>query len=249
MLHDRDFPTPDPSRRDPARVGDVSRRILEETARELIAPAWALGVRASALRRPRRMSARERELLDFMAVHAQRIARVLSGAFDYLYLDGDDGQEEIPVDPRPCSMEDVCEAAHEELREAGVPVEVSYEADGDGDGDWDPGRLSQAISYLIELAGTYGASSEPITVRWRGDADEVVIRVHVGGAGIPALIEPDWGEQVEDRLEGGVRAFLARRIVLAHGGALARLISKDAVSFIVFLPRRTPEDPRSPTQH
>ena len=246
MLHDRDLPTPRPSLGDAARGVDVSRRVLEETARELIAPAWALGVRASALRRPRRTSARERELLDFMAVHAQRIARVLSGAFDYLYLDGERG---IPVDPRPCSLEDVCEAALDELREAGVPVEVSYEADGDGEGEWDPGRLSQAISYLIEVAATYAASSEPITVRWRGDAEEVFIRVQAGRGGIPALIEPDWGEHVDDRLEGGVRAFLARRIVLAHGGVLARLVAQDAVSFIVVLPRRAPEDPEVSTQH
>jgi sigma-B regulation protein RsbU (phosphoserine phosphatase) len=241
MLPDRDLPAPEPRRGDPARVRDASRRVLEEAARELIAPAWALGVRASAVRRPRRMSARERELLDLVSVHAQRIARVLTGVFDYLYLEA---EEHIPVDPRPCSMKGVCEAALDELRETGIAVEASYAGAGEGEGEWDPGRLSQAISYLLEVAATYGRSSEPIALRWRGDGDEVVVRVEVGRAGIPALIEPDWGEHVHDGVEGGVRAFLARRIVLAHGGALARHIAKDAVSFVVVLPRRTPEDPQ-----
>ena len=246
MIHPHDLRTPEwePSRREPVER-DLSLRVLDTAARELIVPAWALGVRASALRRPAKLGRRERELLEFVDIHAQRIARVLAGVFDFLYLER---QGELPVDARPCAMADVCEAAIEELREIGLDRRISYEAEGDGQGEWDPGRLAQAISYLLELAATYVSSADPIALRWRGDDDEVVLRVEAGRRGIPSGIEPEWGEVLEDHPEGGLKAFLARRIALAHGGVLARFTADEATSFVMVLPRHAPEDQQPTTE-
>jgi signal transduction histidine kinase len=229
----------------PAPRTDAAARVLAATARELAAPTWALGVRSSPLRRGARVSRRERELLDFVAEHAGRIARVLAGVFDFLYLEE---RGELPVDPRPCAMEDVCAAAVEELREAGFRAPVSYEAEGDGEGDWDPGRLAQAISYLLELASAEAASDAPIALRWRGDDEEVVVRVEVGRGQIPARIDALWGSSLDEG-QGGLRAVLARSVATAHGGVLARFASDGASAFVMALPRRAPEDPQHPTQH
>ncbi len=242
MLHAHDLPTPRPTSRE-AVERDLSMRVLDATARELIAPVWALGVRASALRRPAKLAVRERELLEFVGIHAQRIARVLTGVFDFLYLER---EGELPVDARPCAMEDVCEAAIEELREIGFDGRISCEAEGDGDGEWDPGRLSQAISYLLELAAASVAPADPVALRWRGDEDEVVLRVEAGRRGIPSGIEPEWGEDLDG--EGGLAAFLARRIALAHGGVLARFTANEATSFVMVLPRHAPEDQQPATE-
>lgn len=244
MLHPHDLGTPEPSRRD-HDGRDLSIRVLEATARGITAPAWALGVRASALRRPAKLPARERELLEFIDVHAQRIARVLTSAFDFLYLER---QGELPVDARPCAMEDVCGAAIEELREIGFEKRISCEGEGDGAGEWDPGRLAQAISYLIELAAEYVSPASPVALRWRGDDDEIVVRVEAGRRGVPSRIEPEWGGDLDDRREGGLKAFLAHRIALAHGGVLARFTADDAASFVMVLPRHAPEDQRPATE-
>lgn len=241
MLRPHESSHPTPSRREPTPGADLSSRILHGVAQELAAPVWALGARASALRRPAKLSARERDLLDFMGVQAQRIARVLAGAFDYLYLEG---QGELPIDARPCTMEDVCEAAIEELREAGFSGRISYEAEGEGAGEWDPGRLAQAISYLVELAGEVGARGDPVVLRWRGDDDAVVLRVEAGPGGVPSGIDPEWGDDVE----GGLKAFLARRIVLGHGGVLARFTASGSLTFAMVLPRFAPEDPQPEPQ-
>jgi signal transduction histidine kinase len=245
MLHHHESSNPTPSRREPVFGGDLPTRVLHGLARDLAAPVWALGVRSSALRRPAKLSAREKELLDFMGVQAQRIARVLAGAFDFLYVDG---QGELPIDPRPCTMEDVCEAAIEELRETGFSGTISYEAEGDGAGEWDPGRLAQAISYLVELAGEIGSTPDPIVLRWRGDDDEVVVRVEAGRGGIPSGIDPEWGDEYEGD-GGGLKAFLAHRIAVAHGGVLARFSANGSASFAMILPRMTPEDTQPETQH
>lgn len=244
MIHPHDLRTPKPSRRD-AVERELSLRVLDATARELLTPAWALGVRASALRHPAKLSGRERELLEFVGSHSERIARVLAGVRDFLYLER---QGELPVDARPCAMEDVCEAAIEELREIGFDGRISYEAEGDGEGEWDPGRLAQAISYLLELAATYVSPADTIALRWRGDDDEIALRVEAGRRGIPSGIEPEWGEDLDDRREGGLKAFLARRIALAHGGVLARFTADEAMSFVMVLPRHAPEDQQPTTE-
>jgi signal transduction histidine kinase len=244
MLHPHSLRTPEPSRREPGGR-DLSMRVLDAATRALIAPTWALGVRASALRRPAKLSARERDLLEFVGVHAQRIARVLTGVFDFLYLER---QGELPVDARPCAMEDVCEAAIEELREIGFEGRIAYEAEGDGEGEWDPGRLAQAISYLLELAAAYVSTADPIALRWRGDDEEIVLRVEAGRRGVPSGIEPEWGDDLDDHRQGGLKAFLARRIALAHGGVLARFTGDDATSFVMVLPRHAPEDQQPATE-
>lgn len=239
MLHGHEVRVPTPAGPGPASR-DLATRILDATARELVASAWALGVRASELRRPPRLSARELGLLDFTGMHAQRIARVLSGVFDFLYLDGG---RELPVDPRPCELGAVCESAIEELREIGFGGRIVHERGGDGEGEWDPGRLSQAISYLVELAARYASPAEPVAVRWSGDAESVVLRVEAGRRGVPAEIAPDFGDAIADVEESGLEALLARRIALAHGGALARFTRGGGVSFVLELPRCAPEDP------
>ncbi|BDG04798.1 sensor histidine kinase [Anaeromyxobacter oryzae] len=239
MLHRHELPIAAPVGSDTGSR-DLAPRILDATARELVVSAWALGVRASELRRPPTLSARELELLDFTGMHAQRIARVLSGVFDFLYLDGG---RELPVDPRPCELGAVCESAIEELREIGFRGRITYESDGDGHGEWDPGRLSQAISYLVELAARHASPADSVSLRWRGDAESVVLRVEAGRRGVPAEIAPDFGDAIADVDESGLEALLARRIALAHGGALARFTGGGGISFVLELPRCAPEHP------
>jgi hypothetical protein len=240
MIHANDVPTSEPIRREPSRDGDFSLNVLDATARELLAPVWALGVKSSELRRPADLSPRERELLDFVGVHVHRIARVLTGALDFVQAES---QGQLVIDRRPSDMEAICDAAVEELREAGFTGRISYEGVGDGDGEWDPGRLAQAISYLVELAATTVSPGEPIALRWRGDADEVVLRVEVGLGRLPSRVEPEWGDALALEREGALKAFLARRIALGHGGMLARFTANEATSFVMVLPRRTAEGP------
>jgi regulator of nucleoside diphosphate kinase len=211
--------------------------VLEATAREHIPPAWALGVRASAPRRRAQRADGERELLEFMGLHARHIARVLNGALDFLDLRR---RGELTVDARPCAMEEVCAAAIEELREIGFDARISYQAEGDGEGEWDPDRLAQAISYLIELAAGHAPPAAHVALRWRGDEDGVVVRVEAGRRATPSRIAPARGEDLDDRPEGDVRPILARHVALAHGGALARLGADGAASFVMALPRRAP---------
>jgi signal transduction histidine kinase len=212
--------------------------VLDFASRELIAPVWSLGMRTSALRVPAHLSVRERELLEFVDVHVQRIARVLTGVLDFVHAEK---EGTLPIDALPCDLGLVCEAAIDSLREAGFTSVVDYERDGESFGEWDPERLAQAISYLVEVAAESAPPSAPVRLRWRSDADEVTIRVEAGHGRIPSRIDAEWGEVLEER-EGGLKAFLARRIALGHGGTLARFATGGATTYIMVLPRNAPED-------
>jgi hypothetical protein len=56
------------------------------------------------------------------------------------------------------------------------------------------------------------------------------------------LIDAGWGEALQDVHQGGLKAFLARRIAIEHGGTLARFATSDVTTYVMVLPRRAPED-------
>lgn len=58
---------------------------------------------------------------------------------------------------------------------------VKLEATGKLQGKWDEGRVSQALSNLINNAVRYGSDTTPIHVTLRGDAEEVVLAVQNRG--------------------------------------------------------------------
>lgn len=218
----------------------VHLEVLDTLAREMLDPVWALGVQCSALRLPSDLSARERQILDVVDRSSERIARALTAVLDYVDLQARGGRE-VPFAPAPCEMAEIAGRALAELGEAGVLGSVEYRGEGDGTGEWDAERLVQAVGYLVETALASGPPGAPVGLRWRGDDEEVVIRVEHRPApndGTEARIDAEWGSVVGPGVERGIRPFIARRIVLRHGGALARFAGPEGISYVAVLPRR-----------
>jgi hypothetical protein len=133
----------------------------------------------------------------------------------------------------PCDLDVVCRTAIGSLRAAGLPLVVEHERAGEPAGEWDPVRLAEAVSCLLEVAAARSTGGAPLRLRWRGDGDEVAIRVEAPGGRGPLRMDFDWGEARED----GPKAALARRIALAHGGMLARFRTSRATTYVMVLPR------------
>jgi hypothetical protein len=142
----------------------------------------------------------------------------------------------VPVGAPPCDLDVVCRAAIASVRAAGLPLAVEYERDAEPAGEWDPVRLAEAVACLLEVAAARAPRGAPLSLRWRGDGEEVAIRVEAPGARGPLRMELDWGGARAD----GPRAALARRIALAHGGMLARFRTRRATTHVMVLPRRRP---------
>ena len=142
---------------------------------------------------------------------------------------------------------DEAEAAH---------PKCSFEMSTSGNlqGAWDEARMSQVFANLLSNAAQHGAPGSPISIRLRGEADEVVVTVHNFGRLIPpseifGIFSPfkrlKAGEPVAaDSSNLGLGLFIADRIVHAHSGTIDVHSSADTgTSFTVHLPRNPTATP------
>lgn len=216
-------------------------RILDRVAREVMPAVWAMGVTCSALRLPADLTRRERELLDAVERGLERIVRVLSAVHDLVLLER---EGELPLDPVAADMLAISEDAVAQVREAGIADAVCFTHEGDGAGVWDPERLSQAISLLVECAASAAPVDDPeVRVHWKGGDGEVLLVVE-RSAGLDEAqvgIDLEWGGVLDGGSEDGVRSVVARAILLGHGGSLARFASPCAVAYVACLPRQHSE--------
>lgn len=153
---------------------------------------------------------------------------------------------ERPAAPRS-ALAQICPAAVEDVRGQFADRAIEYIADPDheGTGDWDARRITYAVTVLLEDAvkRSEGAAAEPVSLRWREYDDEVVLRVQFprplaqGDRFVTYFeecIEPDGAD---DRV-GTLRLVVARKIMLQHGGELARVRTHTGTCYVATLPRR-----------
>jgi hypothetical protein len=230
----RDTTAPRPARRQ-------HLEILDGVARELMPAVWGLGVQCSVLRLPADLTAREHRFIDGVEQNVGRMARVLAAVHD-LPLAETDG--ELPLDPRPSNIAAICDDAIEQLREAGIEDEIGRENEGSGEGVWDAERLSEAISYLLECGLHAGPEDTGVQLHWRGGPREIVLTIERSARTSEAQsgIDLEFGAEIGAGPEESVKAAVARRVILQHGGTLARFGTARSVAYVVLLPRRAPED-------
>jgi signal transduction histidine kinase len=156
----------------------------------------------------------------------------------------------IPVTPLAYDMGQVCEAAHDEVQAAHPDCVFDLEMEGNLRAEVDPARIGQVLSNLLNNAIQYGAPGFPITLSARGERDVVAIEVKNQGPTIPedalqVIFNPM--VQLRSELAGapdplstslGLGLFIAREIVMEHGGTLeVESSSPDGTVFRVKLPR------------
>jgi signal transduction histidine kinase len=149
----------------------------------------------------------------------------------------------IPLKRRRVDLQQVCEEAMIEIQVSQPDTVVRLEHGGDLRGEWDPDRLAQVISNLVVNAIQHGDGT-PVTLTAKSDADCVRLAVHNGGPPIPADVLPFVFEPLA-RGRGdnaghsiGLGLFIARAIVLGHGGNIQVSSSADAgTTFSVSLPK------------
>jgi signal transduction histidine kinase len=160
----------------------------------------------------------------------------------------------IPVTPLAYDVGQVCEAAHDEVQAAHPDCVFDLEMDGDLRAQVDPARLGQVLSNLLNNAIQYGAMGLPITLSARGERDIVVIDVKNLGPAIPAdALQVIFNPLVQLRTEHGgspdplstslgLGLFIAKEIVMGHGGTLqVESSSPEGTVFRVKLPRNFEE--------
>jgi len=154
----------------------------------------------------------------------------------------------IPVHCVSADLEITCRRALEEMSLAHPGAELALVVDGPAQGIFDAERLHQVVSNLLGNAVQHSRGKRPVTLRIGGDGDSLRLQVTNYGSFIApehlqsifdplVQIEPEAGE-AQRSTNLGLGLFIAREIVLAHGGTIEASSSLEAgTTFTAILPR------------
>jgi len=155
----------------------------------------------------------------------------------------------MPLKRVRLDLQQVCDEVLLELQAAHPDAVVRFNVSGNLTGEWDSDRLAQVVSNLLGNAIQHGGGG-PIRLEAHGADEGVTLSVHNDGNPIPvamqaSLFEPLARGQSDDVAHSiGLGLFIARAIVIAHGGEI-RVRSADGVgtTFEVLLPRTPAQHP------
>ncbi|MBS0322008.1 MAG: hybrid sensor histidine kinase/response regulator [Proteobacteria bacterium] len=151
----------------------------------------------------------------------------------------------ITLNRRTMGLDEVLAPALAEIRARYAHADVAATQRGWLLGEWDGDRIAQVIANLLGNAIQHGAAEGTVTVELDGtDSGSVRLRVENAGA-IPlaqraSLFDPFRTSRSGGGAQGGLGLglFIAREIVLAHGGTIAvDHLPGDRTRFDVVLPR------------
>jgi signal transduction histidine kinase len=154
----------------------------------------------------------------------------------------------IPIAAEPGNLEEVCRACIAELSLAHPQSAFVLSCNGTMDAAFDPARLRQVVTNLLGNAVQHGEPGSEIILE--ATVEGPVIRLDVTNRG-PTIPQQMLQTIFEPMVQGdpdasghratslGLGLFIAREIVLAHGGAI-NVSSSEArgTTFAVRLPHR-----------
>lgn len=155
----------------------------------------------------------------------------------------------IPVARRLADLGAICQESLEEAQTAHPDCPFELHVRGDTVGDFDPPRLAQLFSNLLNNAAQYRSSTDPVTLAIEALPEELRIAVTNFGRQIPsgslnAIFDPMVQLSVSPDQKGpastslGLGLFIAREIALSHCGSIsAKSSSENGTIFSVTLPR------------
>ena len=136
----------------------------------------------------------------------------------------------------------VCEEVVLEIQATHPEAVVRFESRGDVTGHWDADRLAQVVSNLVGNAIEHGAAA-PVTLVASEAGERVRLTVHNNGEPIPpqaraTIFEPLSRGTADSPRNLGLGLFIARAIVIAHGGEIGvTSTAESGTTFEVALPR------------
>ena len=149
----------------------------------------------------------------------------------------------LPLELKPTDLREICRNVIEEFK-----VAIRLEVTGDVTGLWDPDRLAEVLSNIVGNAIEHATPNTSITVKAHADSEVVVVEIGNQGEPIPADVLPFIFEpfrQARQRKKSatgnlGLGLYIAREIVLSHGGTLDARSADGRTAFVMRLPRRAP---------
>ncbi|MDY7230000.1 sensor histidine kinase [Hyalangium rubrum] len=156
----------------------------------------------------------------------------------------------VTLEPRRCDLHELLQKVTHEFRVAYPDRSVLCEQVGEpATGTWDPDRLAQVVSNLLENALKYSPPDTQVTLTATGEKEHVLLAVHNQGKPIPPELMPHIFEPFRPgpttartvKTSYGLGLYIVQEIVRAHGGTIeVRSDIEEGTTFTVRLPRMPP---------
>jgi signal transduction histidine kinase len=149
----------------------------------------------------------------------------------------------FPLEPAPTDLGELCQDIVDEVEER-----LELVVEGDLRGTWDRDRLAEVLSNLAGNALEYAEPGTTLALRAHGDGAHVSVEISNRGQPIspevlPFIFEPFRQERRRERSASGnlgLGLYIARQIVVAHGGTLEVRSTEGLTTFTMRLPRTIP---------
>ncbi|WP_223639374.1 ATP-binding protein [Corallococcus sp. EGB] len=192
---------------------------------------------------PAEETARTSRRIATAAVRIERLTRLLLDFTRARLVGG------VVIEPRGTDTKELLTKVAHEFRVAFPQRDIVVEHKGNTQGHWDPDRLAQVVSNLVENALKYSPADAPVRLSTHGLRNKVMMTVHNQGRPIPEATLPHLFEPFRQgpqqtrtlKMSYGLGLYIVREIVHAHGGTIDVTSTEDAgTTFTVTLPRRAP---------
>ncbi len=194
-----------------------------------------------ALRQPD-LPERARSRLVTLCDSAKRMGRMIEQILDLTRIRSGGG---MPVSLREVDMVRLVNEVVEEQRLLSPDSQICVETPAAAFGRFDADRMAQVMGNLLGNAIRHGANESPIVVELIDAESELTLSFKNRGPVIPGGVLEVLFEPFRKRREGrskslglGLGLFIAREIVVAHGGEISVESSTDGTVFCVKLPKR-----------
>lgn len=226
-------------RRQARRFRDLFISILGHDLRN---PLSVITAGATSLSR-RSLRPDEVKIVSRMAWSAERMARMIDQMLDITQIRLGDG---VTIEPKLADLGAIARRTIERLEVSYPERTIEVFTEGDLGGEWDPGRISQVLTYLLVNAFEHGRANAPVRLTACESGAKVIAEVHNEGNPIPPdlvplIFDPFRRAAERRRMKSaglGLGLYLALQIVREHGGDIEVDSSEAAGTTLrVILPR------------
>ena len=230
------------------RVDQSRELFLATLGHDLRNPLNAIVVSSVLLARSQQLDEENVQIASQMSGFAKVMTGMIDDLLDFTRTRLGGG---MPISATRTDLQSLCRDVLEQFRATHANRPLSFQAFGDTTGEWDVARLRQVVSNLVANAIQYGEVSTPVEVSARGEQSEVLLVVRNQGppispSALPTIFDPFVRAPevaTKHRPGVGLGLYIARQIVIAHGGTI-EVTSDDTkgTAFITRLPRRNTAD-------
>jgi signal transduction histidine kinase len=219
-------------------VAEFREMFIGIVGHDLRAPLASIVVSAGTLLQRGRLDDNDAEAVARIIRSSQRMSRMIGQLLDLTQARLGGG---LAIEPKPTDLREI-------FRDVLAEFEATIQLDAEGEltGTWDEDRLTQVVSNLTRNAIEYAAPGTAVVVKARADGTEAVVEISNQGEAIPAdlvpfLFEPFRRARRREKAATGnlgLGLYIAKQIVLSHGGTLDVHSADGTTTFVMRLPRR-----------